>query len=312
MNDKQNKYSDLSDAVKNALLGNLAHAGALDAARELLEAGADPNRSKININAARPLQSAFRNGDAAMVKLLLEHGADPSANFYLSQIDDCMIESKNYRELITLVLEYQQDKDLTSRAINGCAKNGDNEFLEYLLTKEWTYQQTDKAMGHASSRGHTDIVETLRKQEFIISVSDIVNATCNGHLETAKKLLSLIEFEQDQLDNAMLNTYRRTHDYDKTEVFLNAGADPHAQQDKLLELCKNNGDTAFMDRLIVEKHFKPIPKQESFGWPDPETDFDKHINETMRKADLHEKLNQKLQPRQAQTSKKAKGFTMKI
>lgn len=315
MNEKENKFSELTDAVKNALLGNLAHAGALDAAKELLEAGADPNRSRIDMNAARPLQSAFRNGDAAMVKLLLEHGASPDTNFNISQIDDCMTENKNYRELITLVLENQPDKTLTSRAIDGCSKNGDNEFLEYLLTKEWTYLQTDKAMGNASSRGHTNIVETLREHGFIISVSDIVNATCNGHFDTAKKLLSLTDFEQEQLDNAMLNTYLRTSDYDKTEVFLNAGADHHAQQDRLFELCKNRDDTAFMDRLIVERNFRPNNHQNESPWPQDianNSDFDKHINETMRKADLHEKLNQKLQPKQAQTSKKSKGFTMKI
>ncbi|MCP3658438.1 MAG: hypothetical protein GY734_21485 [Herbaspirillum sp.] len=311
MNNTKNDYSKLSDATKNALLGNLAEAGALDSAKELLEAGADPNRSRIDMNAARPLQVAFKNGNVAMVKLLMEHGATTSENFHLSQIDDCIKENRNYRELINAVLEHQPDKVLTSKAIIGCSKNGDNEFLGHLLTKEWTHLLTDKAMGNASSRGYTNIVETLREQGFVISISDIVNAACNGHFETANKLLDLTDFYQEQLDNGMLNTYRRTHDYDKTELFLKAGANPNGLQDKLFELCKDNNDTAFMDRLIMERNFRPIRNN---LWPLDNTDdshFERHITQTIKKSDLHEKLRNNLTKPKA-TSTKSKEKSWKI
>ena len=56
-------------------LGTAAFARRLDAARALLDAGADPNGR--GARGFTPLQTAAQNGDVPMVELLLERGADP-------------------------------------------------------------------------------------------------------------------------------------------------------------------------------------------------------------------------------------------
>ena len=53
--------------------------GDVETARKLIDAGADVN---AHAQAAAPIHGAVMGGNAAMVKLLLEHGADPSLKDY--------------------------------------------------------------------------------------------------------------------------------------------------------------------------------------------------------------------------------------
>src|ERR1039458_3251385 len=60
-------------------LGLAAFFGHCDAARLLLEAGANPNQASRNALHVTPLHSACSAGHAAVAGLLLEHGGDPNA-----------------------------------------------------------------------------------------------------------------------------------------------------------------------------------------------------------------------------------------
>src|ERR1039458_2204820 len=60
-------------------LGLAAFFGHRNAARLLLEAGANPNQASRNALHVTPLHSACSAGHAAVAGLLLQHGADPNA-----------------------------------------------------------------------------------------------------------------------------------------------------------------------------------------------------------------------------------------
>ena len=307
MSNEKQDFKELSDLSKSYLLDRAAHAGALDVAKALLEAGADPNYSRKDINAARPLQTAFKNGDLPMVNLLMEHGASTKANFHGSQIENCMKENSNYKELIKAVFEKEPDQFQVGHAINHCAKNGDAEFLDYLFTKDFSITTRMTAMTYACRLGHTNVVQKLHENEFVIRLDDIVNAACNGHFETTEKILKISMFDQDELNDAMISTYRRTNDYDKVNVFLQAGANPNTDNDDLFNRCSNDNNQTFIERLIVQHRYKPSETTMQ-GLQFANDDFSSHVKNLLKKLELNEKLNQKHQPRQVKT----KSLTMKI
>jgi|HubBroStandDraft_3_1064219.scaffolds.fasta_scaffold21479_3 ankyrin repeat protein len=112
--------------------------GRADAARLLLERGADPNAPAENPSRVRPLQSAASARSPAIVRLLLAHGAE---------------------------VDSTQEKGFT--ALHSAAHNGDLETLAALLAHgaDRTLRSAD---GHtpldlAVEHGRTEAAERLRR-----------------------------------------------------------------------------------------------------------------------------------------------------
>jgi ankyrin repeat protein len=73
--------------------------GDLDVARRFLDAGADVNAAA---ESAAPIHGAVMGGSAAMVRLLLEHGADPSLPDYKGRGARQLAEDMGRRDLAEL------------------------------------------------------------------------------------------------------------------------------------------------------------------------------------------------------------------
>ena len=79
-------------------LGTAAFAGSVEVARLLLDNGADANAS--GEGGGGPLHTAAQNGNRELVELLLEHGADPSAATDAGQTPRDLAPSDEIRALL--------------------------------------------------------------------------------------------------------------------------------------------------------------------------------------------------------------------
>lgn len=128
----------LSGGGGDAALSNAAARGQVEAVRQLLEAGADPNR--LNRFGRRPIQ-VMMMGSARVAELLLLHGADPNC----------------------------ADPATLTRPVHDAAREG---FLDTLVALHRAGARLDvrDAWGRlpvdlAEERGHRDVARYLRAAE---------------------------------------------------------------------------------------------------------------------------------------------------
>jgi ankyrin repeat protein len=114
-----------------------AYFGGLDAARVLLDRGADPDAVAATTSRVQPIHSAVAGRHHDLVKLLLEHGADPNA---------------------------RQEGGWTP--LQAAAQHGDQAIVELLLDAgaDRTGQADDgsTAADRATAAGHADLAGRLR------------------------------------------------------------------------------------------------------------------------------------------------------
>jgi hypothetical protein len=99
------KGADVSAVAKNAMAVQALHAAAagdhLGIARLLLEAGAYPNVAQQD--SFRPLHAAAQNGNADMARLLLAHGADPALTDDQGRAPRALAEEAGHAEVAALL-----------------------------------------------------------------------------------------------------------------------------------------------------------------------------------------------------------------
>lgn len=165
-------------------------------------------RKKANINAldkdsGTPLHLASENGHEAIVKLLLEKGADLEA---LDSDDSTPLHraSENgYHEVVKLLLHKKVDKERRDRfdrtPLYLASENG-HEAVVGLLLGEGTYQETHDRFRRtplhlASENGHEAVVKLLLEKGADLEALDsddgtpLHRASENGHEEIVKLLL---------------------------------------------------------------------------------------------------------------------------
>lgn len=118
-------------------LGLAAYFGHLEAVRDLLNAGADPNVASNNLMAVTPLHSALAGGHKEMARMLVEHGADVNT-----------ASGEGWTPL------------------HYAASSGDIETARYLIDhharREITNREGEMPAEVAQARGFADLEELLR------------------------------------------------------------------------------------------------------------------------------------------------------
>ena len=118
-------------------LGLASFFGQAEAARFLLEHGAEVNAPSQNAQKVMPLHSAAARRSLEIARLLMEHGADPNAR----QADDFTplqeAAANGQLELVALLLEYKADPNAVQAqgltALSLAQKQGHQEVVDYLI-----------------------------------------------------------------------------------------------------------------------------------------------------------------------------------
>jgi ankyrin repeat protein len=91
---------------KKRPLSCAAEFGRRDIVALLLAAGADPNAQEAEVHATFPLVAAAKQNDLAMVEMLLEHGANPSAMIDAGEVALLEAIEHGNREMANLIASY--------------------------------------------------------------------------------------------------------------------------------------------------------------------------------------------------------------
>jgi ankyrin repeat protein len=171
----------------------------------LLLAGAKVNKAAKS--GQFPLWNAIWNGDTAMVRLLLKHGADADQRFTAKagKIPGLDIAcQEGHFAIVKMLVEGGADIEAKSIAaqtpLRTAARNGRTNIVQYLLDKgaEVDTQGDDRAtpLEAAASKGHLDIVKLLVEKGGDVNHQDkdgdgpLGEAAKHGFEEVVKYLLS--------------------------------------------------------------------------------------------------------------------------
>lgn len=150
-----------------------------------------------------PLCAAADNGDLALVKDLIQQGADVNENNPI-----LYAANKGHIKIVEYLIEIEAKKDATNKfgftLLHIAAYNGDIELLDYYLSKEQLLSQIniDKtdvanrtALHYAAHNGHQTIVERLLQEGANIEAADtrdftpLYHAVDNGHTHIISLLM---------------------------------------------------------------------------------------------------------------------------
>ncbi|KAI0288059.1 ankyrin repeat-containing domain protein [Russula brevipes] len=152
--------------------------GHLDAARVLLDHGADVNRNLGDRHRRRraPLAIAHRRGNLEAMRLLLEYGADVNAQYddAGSVLDDASFEGET--EVVQLLLQHKADVNINASS---------------------TSRDKSAPLHWASIRGHSTVARLLLEHNADVNAltaashcTPLYSASIRGHLEFVRVLLS--------------------------------------------------------------------------------------------------------------------------
>lgn len=158
------KDADIRDASGHTALMWAARYRHVETARALLEAGADPNARSPG--GETPLSQAALGGEAAMIRLLLEHRADQG-------LGDALFWSAAQGDLtvLTQLLDQGTSPDrpnaLGATALMGASEFGQTEAVRFLIRRNADLNARDRAgrtaLSIAATNGQAQIVRILLK-----------------------------------------------------------------------------------------------------------------------------------------------------
>jgi ankyrin repeat protein len=173
-------------------LHGAAMKGNVEAARILLEAGADPNLSGEE-HSNSPLGFAATMGNTDMARLLLEHGAKPSCSASKDIPADVLPGVKENPELLG-ILHAADGTDL-----HDAAKDGDLGRITSLLDGGRSIEGRDRLdhtpLHKAAKAGHAEAVRLLLDRganpsaESMFRITPLLLAVNKGHIDIAQVLL---------------------------------------------------------------------------------------------------------------------------
>ena len=191
--------------------------------------GCDVNAT-LGESSTRALHHAAFFGACQSLRVLLEHGADWTAQ----DVDGCS-------------------------ALHIAAEQGHTEVVRVLLEHgvDWTDQDVDgcSALHIAAEQGHTEVVRVLLERGVPTYPSDVdaalFMASESGHIETIKLLLDWVADPLACADAALCEASKHGH-LETVELLLDRGADIRTRDDYALCIACENGHLEVV-RLLLER-----------------------------------------------------------
>ena len=163
-----------------------------DKSPELLYLARQLVAEDLSYNKNRALRTASERGHLSVVKYLVEHGADITA-----QDNEAVILASVYGHLSVVKYLVEHGADITARnneALRWASRNGHLEIVKYLTEHGADIPAQDNyAVRFASGNGHLEVVKYLVEHGADISAYNCALrwASGNGRLEVVKYLRSL-------------------------------------------------------------------------------------------------------------------------
>jgi ankyrin repeat protein len=218
-----------------------------------------------------PIQLAAVNGNEDVVKLLLEHGANPDTHDW---IRSSLHEAAGYRQkkIAKPLLEHDADFDAKTQysetALHRAATKGHKEVVQLLLkhgaTVDTKTQDSETAHHRAAANGHIEVVQLLLDYDATVNQGDdhlknaLYKAAINGYSEIVSQLLSRranvdLKYEDGK---TLLAELSEIGDIGMVYLLLDHGAN--------IEALDNSGQTPAKDRSIgVEQLIEMAERQET-------------------------------------------------
>lgn len=216
-----------------APLKNAASAGHLEIVKLLLEHGADPNLPEEGIAPhGHALYAAVVAGHHAIARLLLEHGAFPNPEVESSADALSRAISKNDHPMVELLCQYS-----ASRPVHLLAYSGDVKTAAAVFAANPALADDPEALANAAGEGHEAFVRLMLRY-----VPDLPRRLEFPGWSVGSKTRSLDELlfahgmdpsQPDWLLTTPLHHLARKGDVVKAEYFLENGADLAARDEDI-------------------------------------------------------------------------------
>ena len=214
-------------------LKNAAASGHFAIVKLLLEHGADPNLPEEGIAPrGHALYSAAANGHFETAKLLLEHGAYPNAEVESSADTLSRAISNSDQRMIELLCSYG-----AARAVHLLAYYGDVQTAAAVFAANPRLADDPDALANAAGEGHEAFVQLLLRYQ-----PDLPKRISFPSWSVGAKTLELNEMlfahgmnpsQPNWLGITPLHEFARKGDLDQANQFIDHGADLHARDEDI-------------------------------------------------------------------------------
>jgi ankyrin repeat protein len=258
-------------ACSGTAIRNAAAAGHLAIVKLLLERGADPNLPEEGIAPrGHALYSAATNGHFEIAKLLLEHGAHPNVEVESSADTLSRVISNGDEKMLELLCSYG-----AARAVHLLAHHSDLQTAAAVFAANPALADDPDALANAAGQGHEAFVRLmLRYRPDLPRRVAFPGWSVGGKTREINELLfqhGMNPSAPDWLGITPLHEFARKGDVEKAALFLDHGADLHARDDDIcstpLGWAAKFGRTSMVKLLLQRGAMPALPEDPPWATP---------------------------------------------